>query len=244
MKTYVLGNWKCNGDAAMVRTFADLFKSYDPTAPEGFHRGLALPFHLLNDATFHHAMTGAENVSPFGEGAYTGEISAGMIKSTAAEFCLVGHSERRQYFGEDVGMTAKKLNNLLAAEILPVFCIGETLEQREAGELEKVLSDQLSPIADLSKDAEIVVAYEPVWAIGTGVAATPDDVINAHAGIKKMLADMGQADTAVLYGGSVKPANAEALGAIKDVDGFLIGGASLKTEDFKAILEGFLAAKA
>ena len=245
MKTYVLGNWKSHGGTALVAAFRQMFETYDPACPQGFQRGLALPFHLLQpDAAFHHALLGAQNVSAFGKGAYTGEIAATMLADTSASFCLVGHSERRQYFGETPAVTAEKLARLEPAGILPVFCIGETLAEREAGSLEAVLKAQLEPVAQAPPKQEIVIAYEPVWAIGTGVAAKPDDVVGAHKRIKAMLVAMGRPDTAVLYGGSVKPENARTLGEIAQVDGFLIGGASLKTEAFQAILEAFLTAKA
>ncbi len=244
MSFYVLGNWKSNGTSAMVAEFASFFQNFDPPTPPSFFRGLSLPFHLLGRTEpFHHALIGAQNLSRYPEGAYTGEITANMVKSTGCRFVLVGHSERRQYFGESVEDTAAKLDLALKAELLPVLCIGETLAERRAGALERILAEQLTPLGWLPGGTELVVAYEPVWAIGTGVAARPEDVVQAQEKIKDMLTRAGFPNTAVLYGGSVKPANAASLGAIPSVDGFLVGGASLVPQDFKGIIEGFLQAK-
>ncbi len=244
MSFYVLGNWKSNGSPAMLREFEAGFAGAARDLPAPVNTGLALPFHLVDGASdWQGALIGAQNVSAFGEGAYTGEITAGMLRELGCHFCLVGHSERRQYFKETVEETAAKLAKLLEAGVLPVLCIGETLEQRESGQLEAVLSYQLGPVHGLAGDAPLVVAYEPVWAIGTGVAAEPSDVADAHALVKRLLDEAGHGGTAALYGGSVKPKNAESLGRIEGVDGFLVGGASLKAADFAPILQGFLTAK-
>jgi len=244
MSYWVLGNWKSNGSLAMVREFANGFRDSAANLPESLKTGVALPFHLLDKARdIGETLVGAENVSAFGEGAYTGEITAGMLAEMNCDFCLVGHSERRQYFKETVEETAAKLARLHEADVLPVLCIGETLEQRKAGHLESVLTYQLGPVQGLAGDAPLVVAYEPVWAIGTGVAAEPKDVAEAHALVKRLLDEAGHGEAAVLYGGSVKPGNAGVLGALEDVDGFLVGGASLKASDFAPILQKFRQAK-
>ena len=244
MKYLVLGNWKSNGTMDMVQAFRTLFEQYRPETPSGFYRGLCPPVHLLGQIeAMKDAWLGAQNVSAFGEGAFTGEITAKMLKTTVCQFCLVGHSERRKLFHETEEHTSAKMARLFEAGILPVLCIGETIEERNAGALDAILKRQLSPLADLARDARLVIAYEPVWAIGTGVAAQPEDVADAHERIRGLLRTWGLDSAPILYGGSVKPGNAAALATIENVDGFLIGGASLDPDDFKAILEGFLAAK-
>lgn len=238
----VLGNWKCNGKRDQVTAFAEGFQH--PPAIEGFRYGIALPFHLLEAASgFGEMAFGGQDVSPYLNGAFTGEISAEMLNDLGCRFCLVGHSERRQFFGESVKSTAMKLQRLLQIGITPVFCIGETLEEREQGLLRMILTDQLTPMHALEKDARFAVAYEPVWAIGTGVAAGPNDVKQAHFLIKRLLADAGFAETPVLYGGSVKPNNARSLAQISQLDGFLVGGASLSAPDFSGIVNEYIAGK-
>lgn len=240
MKYLVLGNWKSNGTAEMVSSFAANFKNVEGMDEAGLASGLALPFHLLHlGQNLPGLWVGAQNVSATGEGAYTGEITAGMIQQSGCNFCLVGHSERRALYGETVGDTAQKLQRLLDAGLYPVFCIGETLEEREAGQLEAVLTAQLEPLANLPEGASFAIAYEPVWAIGTGVAASPADAANAHMLVKKIAGSHGFNHVPVLYGGSVKPANASELASQDGIDGFLVGGASLKGEDLGAILSGF-----
>jgi triosephosphate isomerase len=238
----VLGNWKCHGTPQMVAEFRDGLNHPPPHEDLGY--GLSLPFHLLAGAGFPESlMLGGQDVSPFSEGAFTGEISAGMLAASGCSFCLVGHSERRLYFGETVKDTATKILRLLAAGIMPVLCIGESLEEREGNRLRMVLREQLSIIEALPEDAQLAVAYEPVWAIGTGVAATAKDVKEAHFLIKRVLTEESYGSVPVLYGGSVKPGNAASLAEIGLVDGFLIGGASLKPDDFGAILRAFRAGK-
>ena len=242
MKKYVMGNWKSNGTTEMIHAFREAMPQLTEAAGNNANLGLALPYHLLIQGNKMEGMaTGGQQVSRFPEGAYTGEITGNMLKASGCNFCLVGHSERRQYFHETVADTGERIGRLIDTGLLPVLCIGETLEQRQAGQLTEVLSEQLGPLDALDGNTELVVAYEPVWAIGTGVAATPEDVAGAHANIKEMLAKKGFSnDTAILYGGSVKGANAAELAAIDNVDGFLVGGASLKPQDFLAIIKGFV----
>ncbi len=238
----VLGNWKCNGTAASVADFVAKMQHPEPHPELGY--GLALPFHLLANAGFPPEMLlGAQDVSPFPDGAFTGEISASMLNETGCGFCLVGHSERRAFFRETVKDTVTKCLQLLAAGITPIICIGESLEEREGNMLRMILREQLAIFEALAENAALAVAYEPVWAIGTGVAATPKDVKEAHFLIKRFLADEGFGEIPVLYGGSVKPGNAASLAEINLVDGFLIGGASLKPDDFGAVLRAFRAGK-
>ena len=173
-------------------------------------------------------------------GAYTGEVAAEMLVDMGCEWVILGHSERRQYHGESDNLVAAKLGAAISAGIRPIVCVGETREQREEGEAEKVVARQLrGALDDQGNLAGLVVAYEPVWAIGTGLTASPDQAQAMHAFIRKCLADVAGVeadDTRLLYGGSVKAANAAELFAQQDIDGALVGGAALDAEDFLAIV--------
>ncbi len=237
----VLGNWKSHGDPAMMYEFANAFHELVPELAAETVCGIAVPFHLLPfSGPLRGLAIGAQNVSAFGEGAFTGEIHADMLRGAGCEFCLVGHSERRQLLGESVEDSAAKLDRLLHASIPAVLCIGETLPERESGVWLDVLAQQLEPVKALESTETLAVAYEPVWAIGTGVAAQPRDVAETHDRIREMLPS---AEIPILYGGSVKPGNASELASIGEVGGFLIGGASLKPADFAEILQSFVKAK-
>ena len=188
---------------------------------------------------------GAENCSEHDKGAYTVEISAAMVASTGAGYVIIGHSERRQYFGEDNAQLLSKVRQALANDLTPIFCVGEVLEQREDGSYNAVVRGQVEALFSLPAEefAKIVVAYEPVWAIGTGKTATADQAQDMHANIRAAIAaQYGKelADgTTILYGGSCKPANAPELFAKPDVDGGLIGGAALKADSFMGIIAAF-----
>ena len=172
---------------------------------------------------------GAQNASEHAQGAYTGEVSAAMLAEFGCRYVLVGHSERRQLYGETDAQAAAKFAAVKKAGMTPVLCVGETLEERDAGQTEAVVARQLGAVE--FKDA--VLAYEPVWAIGTGRNATPEQAQAVHAFLRRKVTS----DTPILYGGSVKPQNAAAIFAMPDVDGGLIGGASLVAKDFLAIVE-------
>ncbi len=196
-----------------------------------------------NDSYF---MVGAQNVNDNEKGAYTGEVSAEMLSSMDIEYCIVGHSERRAYYGETDAMIAKKVDQLLKHEIRPIVCCGEVLEEREAGKQFDVVKRQITDgLFHLSAEQfkELVIAYEPVWAIGTGKTATPEQAQEIHAFIRKTIADKYGKEVAdeisILYGGSCKPSNAKELFANPDVDGGLIGGAALQAEDFVNIALAF-----
>jgi len=188
-------------------------------------------------------LVGAQNVGYAESGAYTGEVSAAMIKSAGADFCIVGHSERRTYFNETDEQLRKKVDLLLANDMMPIFCIGEQLAEREANNHFQVVENQLKnglfhlPIEDFQ---QVVIAYEPVWAIGTGLTATPAQAQEMHAFIRKMIEEKYGTQQAynsyILYGGSCNAQNALELFTCNDVDGGLIGGASLKGEEFIAII--------
>ena len=196
-----------------------------------------------NDSYF---MVGAQNVNDNEKGAYTGEVSAEMLSSMDIEYCIVGHSERRAYYGETDAMIAKKVDQLLKHEIRPIVCCGEVLEEREAGKQFDVVKRQITDgLFHLSAEQfkKLVIAYEPVWAIGTGKTATPEQAQEIHAFIRKTIADKYGKEVAdeisILYGGSCKPSNAKELFANPDVDGGLIGGAALQAEDFVNIALAF-----
>ena len=188
----------------------------------------------------------AENCADKEKGAYTGEVSAAMVASTGAKYVILGHSERRAYYHETPEILKTKVELALANGLTPIFCIGEVLEEREAGKHFEVVDAQIKgSLFDLSAEdfAKIVLAYEPVWAIGTGKTATPDQAQEIHAFIRSLVADKYGKEVAdncsILYGGSAKPSNAKELFANPDVDGGLIGGAALKVADFKGIIDAF-----
>lgn len=189
---------------------------------------------------------GAQNAHQAESGAYTGEISAKMINSVGAEYVILGHSERRQYFGEDNALLAKKTDTVLANGLKPIFCIGETLDERNAGQHFDIIKNQLVEGVfhlDTAQFGKLVIAYEPVWAIGTGVTASSAQAQEIHAFIRQeIVAKYGQAvadGITILYGGSCNPKNAPELFAQPDIDGGLIGGASLKSRDFVDIVKVF-----
>ncbi len=196
-----------------------------------------------NDSYF---LVGAQNVSDQEKGAYTGEVSAEMLESMELDYCIVGHSERRGYYGETDKIVAAKVDKLLAHGLKPIVCVGEVLEEREAGKQLEVVKRQVEEgLFHLTPEQmmEVVIAYEPVWAIGTGKTATPEQAQEIHAHIRSLLTTKYGKELAdeisILYGGSCKPGNAKELFACPDIDGGLIGGASLKADDFIAIAQSF-----
>jgi len=205
-----------------------MFRGPDPQALVGLDAVVCPPYTRLRDCVEAGLTTYAQNVHWEPEGAYTGEISASMLLELGVAGSLVGHSERRRYFGETDEGVALRTRAALDAGLHVIACVGETLEQREAGETEDVLRRQ---VAVLEPHERLVVAYEPVWAIGTGRTATPEIAQQAHELLKSLL------DVPVVYGGSVKPDNTAGLFAQPDVDGALVGGASLDVDSFRAICE-------
>ena len=249
-KKIVAGNWKMNKsfqDAEdLVSTIADELDGVD-TACEVV---LCPPFPYLEMASDYADESGlqiaAQNVSEFENGEYTGEVSASMLASIEIGYCIVGHSERRKYFGETNAQLATKVEKLLDHAIRPIFCIGELLEERNANNHFVVVKRQLEEgLFNLNKDefSVVVIAYEPVWAIGTGVTATSAQAQEMHAFIRQQITEKyGQSvadQTTILYGGSCNAKNAAELFANPDVDGGLIGGASLVAEDFIKIVKSF-----
>jgi triosephosphate isomerase len=249
-KFLVAGNWKMNGgQAANNELLGGIISGM--ASMEGNVGNVEVlvcpPFPYLTAANEQisgsSVMLGSQNVSEHSSGAFTGETSPEMIKECGCQFALVGHSERRTLFGETSGQVASKFAAALAAGMTPVLCIGETLEEREAGNTESVINEQLAAVIEsngIDAFASAVVAYEPVWAIGTGMTASPEQAQDVHRHIRGVLAEQNSdvADKVqILYGGSVKGDNAAGLFGMPDIDGGLIGGASLKAADFLAIVE-------
>jgi triosephosphate isomerase len=217
----VAGNWKLYKGPAETRAFAAAF-----SPPEGVEAVICPPFVSLAAAVEAGLTVFAQNVHWADEGAFTGEVSAPMLREVGVAGAIVGHSERRQYFGETDETVARRAAHALEAGLRVIACVGELEEERDRGETEQVLRRQVSV---LEPNPALVIAYEPVWAIGTGKTATPEQAEEAHAFVKSLL------DAPVLYGGSVKPGNAEELLSRPGVDGALVGGASLDPDSFASI---------
>lgn len=247
----VAGNWKCNTN---VQEGVELAKAVDAIVAEKGAKDvtvvLGVPFtHLTSvvDAVDTDRINvSSQNCAAEAKGAYTGEVSVDMVKSTGATHVILGHSERREYYGETSETLNKKLALALEAGLTPIYCCGEALDIREAGTHNEYVVKQLEEtVFQLSADdfKKIVIAYEPIWAIGTGVTASSDQAQDMHANIRASITTKFGADvaegTSILYGGSCKPSNANELFANKDVDGGLIGGASLKAEDFIGIINAY-----
>jgi len=235
----VAGNWKMHGNRASNQALLDAVLAGIEDL-DGVECAVCVPFPYLGEVAGRLAKTrlawGAQNLSEHAQGAYTGEVSASMLAEFGCRYVLAGHSERRQLYGETDAMVAAKFAALLAHGMTPVLCLGETLEERDAGRTEQVVGRQLDAVIAVNQKSSLkiaVVAYEPVWAIGTGRTASPQQVQAVHA----FLRTRALAETRIVYGGSVKPANAEAIFAMPDVDGGLIGGASLAAGDFTAIVQ-------
>jgi triosephosphate isomerase len=247
-KKIVAGNWKMNTDLSEGLELANAVNASAANKTSDALMIIAPPFTHLAGArkVLTDVKLAAQNCASEEKGAYTGEVSVDMIKSTGAEYVIIGHSERREYYNEDDALLAKKVDLTLSRDLKPIFCIGEVLSEREAGNHFEVVSSQLEkglfhlPAEEFKK---VVIAYEPVWAIGTGVTASPEQAQEMHEFIRKQIAskyDQNLADDiTILYGGSCKPGNAKELFANPDVDGGLIGGASLKAEDFIQIVNAF-----
>ena len=242
MKKLIAGNWKMNGGLAANEALlrALLAQVGSPAAEVAVCA--PTPYLAQMQSLLHGTAIawGAQDVSPHEQGAYTGEVSVAMLRDFGCRFAIVGHSERRQYHGETDALVAAKAQRALAGGVTPIVCVGETLAEREAGQTEAVVKRQLAAVIHTVAHctSEIVVAYEPVWAIGTGKTATPEQAQQVHAVLRAQIA----AATAhpervrILYGGSMNAANAASLLAQPDIDGGLIGGASLKAPDFLQIV--------
>lgn len=253
-KKMVVGNWKMNANFADAELLLnEITDQLDEKSPRDVDVVVCPPFPYLEMATDLSSLdeavfysVGAQNVSEFEKGAYTGEISADILSSMHVEYCIVGHSERRKYMAESNAQIAQKVERLLECNIVPIVCCGELLEEREKDlhfeVIKKQLSESLFELQPLDF-AKVVIAYEPVWAIGTGKTASPEQAQEIHAFIRDLVLDKYGKEIAkkivILYGGSCNPKNAGELFSQEDIDGGLIGGASLNASDFYAIINSF-----
>jgi triosephosphate isomerase len=242
----VAGNWKMNGSSGLVKDLVGSVKSELSSLDKGVEVVIIPPALYLRDVQQEAGDSGlglgVQNVSQHESGAFTGELSPAMVADVGAEFALIGHSERRALFSETDETIAAKVQAALANKLTALLCVGETLDERDGGQAEKVVCEQVErALAGVSGDSwkQIVIAYEPVWAIGTGKTATADDAQKMHKTIRSLLEKLGApADTiSLLYGGSVKADNAAQMFSQPDIDGGLIGGASLKADDFIRIFK-------
>lgn len=248
-KNIVAGNWKMNQNLFEGKQLVTDILKRTTELPENLEVVIAPPFTQLELAATQlkdvpGLFLAAQNCHQEKSGAYTGEISANMLKSVGVTYVILGHSERRQYFGENEALLAQKVNTVLAEDMKVIFCVGELLEIRDANTQNDLVRSQIEGglfHLDAHQFKKIVIAYEPVWAIGTGRNATADQAQEMHAFIRSVISDKYGAETAesttILYGGSCKPSNAPELFACPDVDGGLIGGASLNADDFEGIIK-------
>ncbi|MCL2439928.1 MAG: triose-phosphate isomerase [Alphaproteobacteria bacterium] len=244
-KKIIAGNWKMNGLKApswqLIEALEAGLKEYDAKNAEIV---VCPPFTLISElvqmTSGSKISIGAQNASDKNEGAYTGEISPLMVKDLGAKYVILGHSERRQYYGETNELVASKAGMALQAGLTPIICIGETDVQYSAGKTAEVVKGQFANSVPASATPDnVIVAYEPVWAIGTGKVATTLDIITAHKAIREAAKEKwGKDDVAILYGGSVKGSNAAEILSLQGVDGVLVGGAALKADEFFKIIAG------
>ncbi len=247
--TLVAGNWKMNGTRDSIKVLLDGIKA--GMGDVKCQVAVCAPSIYISDVKSQlggsKIALGAEDVNEQEKGAFTGEISTSMLKDFSVEYVIVGHSERRDIYQESDELVAKKFAATRAAGMVPILCVGELLEERESGVTEKVVARQLKAVIDLegiAALADCVIAYEPVWAIGTGKTASPEQAQAVHAFIRGLIAEQDKTiaeKIQILYGGSVKGSNAVELFAMDDIDGGLIGGASLKADDFLAICRAGIA---
>jgi len=242
-RTIVAGNWKMNASTESVnKLILGILSGMSEVSSEVV---VCAPFPYLSQVedliADSQVKLGAQNLNTNASGAFTGEVSANMIKDFGARHVIVGHSERRSHYGETSALVAEKVKAALDNDLTPLLCVGESLEQREAGETETVVAEQINAVIELvgiEAFCNIIIAYEPVWAIGTGKTASPEQAQAVHLFIRSLLGENNEniaQNTPILYGGSMNAGNANELIACADIDGGLIGGAALKAEDFLQI---------
>lgn len=244
-RSLIVGNWKMNGAQGDAKALAQA--NINGLEKKDVDVAVCPPFvylSQLNDLLQGHQLElGAQNVADQKSGAYTGEVSSEMLKEVGCKYAIVGHSERREYYGDSNESVAARYSQALSSDIIPILCVGETLEQREQDQTFQVIEEQLNAVLELAgvdsfKNAAI--AYEPVWAIGTGKTASPEQAEEVHQFIRQRIAEKNAAiaeDLRIIYGGSVKPGNAKDLFSMPNIDGALIGGASLIADDFISIYQ-------
>lgn len=245
-KQYIVGNWKMHGNKTSVAELLNKIVDFEQKNQTNVNLVVCPPYVFLNQTQILLGKTklqwGGQNMAAEAEGPYTGEISASMLTDFGCQYVLLGHSERRQLYGEIDAQIAKKFGLAIKSGLTPILCVGETLAERQANQTYTVLQAQLEKIIDYGKDVlkQAIIAYEPVWAIGTGLSAQPQQAQKAHQFLREQLkllgSDLAQ-ELPILYGGSVKASNAEALFRMPDIDGGLIGGASLDAIEFLRIYE-------
>lgn len=228
----IAGNWKMNGSKELLSEMLSKLSEISTNNKVV----LCVPFTMLKDSD-NYVSLGAQDVSFNQKGAYTGEISASMLTEAGAKYVIVGHSERRQYHNETNEIVCKKASQAISEKIIPIICVGETMEEKQAGKTLEIIEKGVreSVPSDCSAD-QVIIAYEPRWAIGAGITPTSEEIAQAHNLIANILSDMGLANTPILYGASVNGKNAKEIMSIPHVDGVLVGGASLKPDDFVSII--------
>jgi triosephosphate isomerase len=247
-KPFVAGNWKMNTDSHTSISLAEAVASGSSDIAEQVHIAVIPPFvyipAVVKAVSTARIAVGAQDVYYEQKGAFTGEISPSMLKDIGCTYALCGHSERRHVIGETDELVNKKVSAAISGGLLPILCVGELIEQRKESQTEEIVTKQIkNGLAGLSaeKASAITIAYEPVWAIGTGLTATPQQAQEVHALIRKLIGEMYDSQLAgeirILYGGSAKPSNAAELMAQADIDGLLVGGASLNADDFVSIIQ-------
>ena len=227
----IAGNWKMNGTRENLESMVQALSSVDTENKVV----LCVPFTMLCTNSGNIAL-GAQDVSAHTHGAYTGEVSAKMIADTGAKYVIVGHSECRQYHGDTNSIVRQKAEQAIANGLTPIICVGETMDEKQAGKTMDIIESGVRESIPSEVNTDIIIAYEPRWAIGAGLTPTSDEIADAHTLIAKTLAEMGLGGTPVLYGASVKGSNAAEIMSIPNVDGVLVGGASLKSDDFIPII--------
>lgn len=227
----IAGNWKMNGTRAALENMNGALQNITTDN----RVILCVPYNMLGINTDRVAL-GAQDVSAHASGAYTGEVSAQMIADTGAKYVIVGHSERRQYHNETNDIVRQKAAAALGSGLTPIICVGETMDEKQAGKTMAIIESGVRESIPNDVNADIIVAYEPRWAIGAGLTPTRDEIATAHKLIRDTLESMGLGDTPILYGASVKGNNAAEIMSIPNVDGVLVGGASLKPDDFIPII--------
>ena len=227
----IAGNWKMNGTRAALDGMLDALGAIKT----GNRVVLCVPFTFIRAGNAVAAI-GAQDVSQHDKGAFTGEVSAPMLVDAGAKYVIVGHSERRQYHGETNDIVRQKAATAIASGLTPIICVGETMEEKQAGKTMAIIESGVRESVPANPAGDIIIAYEPRWAIGAGLTPTDDEIAAAHTLIANTLRDMGLGGTPVLYGASVKGSNAAQIMSIAHVDGVLVGGASLKPDDFIPII--------